>query len=266
MKKGSYMRTGHQHDQAMTLRALHRPGDPLVLVNVWDVGSARAMADAGAAALATSSWSVARARGWDDGEQTPLDEVLALVRAVTSGTSLPFTVDLESGYGAAPDTVHDTVRRAIDAGAVGCNLEDSRPGRPGLVTEAEQAERLAAARAAADEANIPAFLNARTDVFLQQPDAGDGGLERVVTRAMSYARAGADGLFVPGLADLDLISRLVEESALPVNIMVDTDQDLAALAAVNVARISFGASSYIAAITALTGLARLPRPAGHAKA
>jgi 2-methylisocitrate lyase-like PEP mutase family enzyme len=245
------MTANRQLEQATALRALHVPGDPLVLVNVWDAGSARVVAEAGAPALATSSWSVARARGWDDGEQTPLDEVVALVRTLTSTFALPVTVDLESGYGAAPEAVRTTVGRAVEAGAAGFNLEDSRPGLDALLPATEQAVRLAAARAATEEAGVPAFVNARTDVFLREPGAGPSGLEEVLARATQYAQAGADGLFVPGLSDLGLISKLVDGSPLPVNIMVDGEQDLGKLAAAGVARISFGASSYLAAMSVL---------------
>lgn len=243
-----------QHEQAAAFRLLHQPGDPLVLVNIWDVGSARAVAEAGAPALATSSWSVARARGYDDGEQIPLDEVTALVRAVVSNVELPLTVDLESGYGAAPDTVGATVGAAIDAGAIGCNLEDSRPDRDDLLPPAEQAPRLRAARLAADEAGIPAFINARTDVFLRAPEAGTAGLDEVLERAAAYADAGADSIFVPGLTDVGLVSVLVKKSPLPVSVMVDPRSNLDALAVAGVARISYGASSYLAAMKALSTL------------
>jgi 2-methylisocitrate lyase-like PEP mutase family enzyme len=250
-----------QHDRAGTFRALHRPGDPLVLVNIWDVGSALAIAETGAPAVATSSWSVARTQGFDDGENLPLDDLLALTRAISTRIPLPLSVDLEGGYGPAPETVGRSVAAVLDAGAVGCNLEDSRPESTPLVPVAEQARRLAAARQAADDAGIPAFVNARTDVFLRQPDAGPAGLDEVVSRAGEYAANGADGLFVPGLTDLDLIENLVERSPLPVNIMVDGTQPLESLSATGVARISFGAASYLAATAALVSLAgSTPRP------
>lgn len=243
-----------QQHRASNFRALHRPGDPLVLVNVWDVGSALTVAGSGAAALATSSWAVARARGLDDGEQTPLDDVLALVRGIVGTVSQPLTVDIEGGYGLDAGAVKDCVAAAIDAGAVGCNLEDTRPGNAAILPVADQARRLAAARQAADDAGLATFVNARTDVFLRDPAAGQAGLDEVLTRAAEYADAGADGLFVPGLTDPCLVRTLVEGSSLPVNVMVDADEPLAPLAAAGVARISFGASSYLAAMATLARL------------
>lgn len=243
-----------QQDRASDFRALHRPGDPLVLVNVWDVGSALTVAGSGADALATSSWAVARARGFDDGEQTPLDDVLALIRGIVAAVPQPMTVDLEGGYGRDTGAVRDCVAAAIDAGAVGCNLEDTRPDSAAILPAAEQARRLAAARRAADDAGVAAFVNARTDVFLRDPAAGRAGLDDVLARAAEYADAGADGLFVPGLTDPHLVRTLVKGSSLPVNVMVDPEVPLDPLAAAGVARISFGASSYLAAMATLAGL------------
>lgn len=246
-----------QYDRAMSFRALHKPGEPVVLINIWDLGSARIVAEAGAAALATSSWSVARARGRDDGEQTPIEDVIAFLGDLTSTTQLPVTADLESGYGDTPEAVGATVRRAIEAGAIGCNLEDTRPGAAELQPTTDQVARLRAARAAADDSGVPAFVNARTDVFLLANRTHDrDDVAEAVRRARAYADAGADGLFAPGLADVDLIARLVEGSPLPVNIMTNPSSDLPAIAAAGVARISYGASSYLAAVAALASLAK----------
>lgn len=247
-----------QHDQAEVFRALHRPGHPLLLVNIWDVGSALAVAGASVSALATSSWSVARARGFDDGEKLPLDDVLTLTRAITTRVPLPLSVDLEGGYGSSPEAVARSVAAVLDAGAVGCNLEDTRPESPGLLSTTDQASRLNAARRTADEAGIPAFVNARTDVFLRDPDAGRAGLEEVLARADAYDASGADGVFVPGLTDVGLIEELVERSSVPVNVMVDGSEPLQPLVAAGVARISFGAASHLAAMAALVSLVSTP--------
>lgn len=247
-----------QHDQAEAFGALHRPGEPLLLVNIWDVGSALAVAGAGVSALATSSWSVATARGFDDGEQLPLDDLLDLTRAIATRVPLPLSVDLEGGYGSSPEAVARSVAAVLEAGAVGCNLEDARSESPDLLSIADQAGRLDAARRTADAAGIPAFINARTDVFLRDPSAGRAGLEEVVARAKAYDAGGADGLFVPGLTDVGLIQELVERSSLPVNVMVDGSGPLQPLAAAGVARISFGAASYLAAMAALVSLVSTP--------
>lgn len=244
--------------QAEHFRSLHRPGVPLVLVNVWDVGSALTVEGAGAPAVATSSWAVARARGFGDGEQIPFGLVLDLVAALGRRVTVPITVDLESGYGRSPADVGENVRRALVAGAVGCNLEDAGSSGSGLRDVADQCARLRQARDASDRLGFRAFINARTDVFLNDPEAGPAGVGEALKRAAAYAEAGADGLFVPGLQDLTGIAELVEGSPLPLNVMVDTEPDrhtwsarLAALAEAGVARISCGASPYLTAMSTL---------------
>ncbi len=174
-----------QQQKAAAFRALHVAGDPLVLFNAWDAGSARAVADAGARAIATGSWSVAAANGYPDGENLPLSVALDNLRRIAAAVAaLPVTIDLESGYGEAPGIVAATGAAAIDAGAIGCNLEDSFPVDGMLRDTGDQAVRLAAARKAADAAGVAMFINARTAVFFQKPapehDAAmaDAALER----------------------------------------------------------------------------------------
>ena len=248
-----------QIEKADQFRALHIPGKPLVLFNVWDAGSARAVAGAGAKAIATGSWSVAHANGFEDGEQTPLDLATENLRRIVSVTQLPVSIDLEGGYGATVDRVGNTVRLAIEGGAVGCNLEDSIPGSGELRTLVDQAGRIQSARRTAEDAEINFFINARTDVFFGQSAArhDNAMILEAVERAYAYAEAGADGLFVPGLADLALIARLVEASPLPINIMLgDFTSPLSAFAEQGVARISFGPRPYLLAMKVLEGAAR----------
>jgi 2-methylisocitrate lyase-like PEP mutase family enzyme len=248
-----------QSVQARTFRSLHVPGRPLILFNVWDAGSARAVAASGARALATGSWSVAAANGFGDGEQMPYDLCLANLQRIVGATGLPVTIDLESGYGADPQAVGETVACALRAGAIGCNIEDSFPENGSLREASDQAARLREARAAADALGIPAFLNARTDVFFQAgPDQHDESmLEAALERGRVYAEVGADGLFVPGLVDERLIGRLVEGSPLPVNIMAgETTPPAARLAALGVARISHGPGPYRLVMRALENAAR----------
>src|SRR5690348_8878974 len=157
-----------QRGKADQFRALHVPGRPVVLFNIWDAGSAKAVAAAGAGALATGSWSVAHAGGFADGEATPLALAIDNLRRIVTATELPVTVDLERGYGDTPAGVGETVGMAIDAGAVGCNLEDSLPDGT-LRTTADQVARLKRVREVADDAGLRFFINARTDVFFQRP-------------------------------------------------------------------------------------------------
>lgn len=249
----------NQSAKAQTFRSLHVPGRPLVLFNVWDAGSAKAVAASGAQALATGSWAVAAAHGFTDGEQMPFDLSLANLQRIVGATDLPVTIDLESGYGADPAAVGETVTRALQAGAVGFNIEDSLPGNGSLRAAPDQAARLKAARAAADVSGTPAFLNARTDVFFQSaPEHHDlGMIEAALERGRLYAEAGADGLFVPGLVDGGLIARLVKASPLPVNIMVgERTPPAARLAELGVARISHGPGPYLLVMRALENAAR----------
>ncbi|MXQ14020.1 isocitrate lyase/PEP mutase family protein [Microvirga makkahensis] len=249
----------NQTTKAHTFRSLHVPGRPLILFNVWDVGSAKAVAASGAKALATGSWSVAAAHGFTDGEQIPFDLCVANLQRIVGATDLPVTIDLESGYGADPAAVRATVACALQAGIVGCNIEDSFPEDGSLRDASDQAARLKAARSAADALGIPTFLNARTDVFFQSgPEKHDEGMvEAALERGRMYADAGADGLFVPGLIDERLIGRLVEGSPLPVNIMAGGNTPPAArLAELGVSRISHGPRPYLLAMCALENAAR----------
>ncbi len=241
-------------------RKLHVPGTPLVLYNIWDPGSAKAVAEAGAKALATSSWAVAEASGFSDGENTPLPFVIENLKRIVQATNLPVTVDLESGYGVKPKNVHDTIALAIEAGAVGCNLEDSIPSNGNLREIADQVARIRSARQASDAASLPFFINARTDVFIQSaPDEhNDAMVAEALKRAEAYKEAGADGLFVPGLLTTSLIAKLTKQSPLPINIMM-TDgpgPSVAALAKHGVARVSYGAIPYANLISELGEAAR----------
>jgi 2-methylisocitrate lyase-like PEP mutase family enzyme len=244
--------------KAARLAALHVPGAPLVLVNVWDVGSAKAVVAGGAQAIGTSSWSVAHANGFADGERTPRALAIDILRRIVSAVDLPVTGDLESGYGDRPEAAAETIALAIDAGAAGGNLEDSVPATGGLRETKEQVERLRRARQAAD-AGGGFFLNARTDVFFQRPPAehDQAMVADALERARAYADAGASGIFVPGLADEALIARFVEASPLPVNIMVmGGAPSLSVLASLGVARVSHGPGPYLLAMKALEDAAR----------
>lgn len=248
-----------QSAKAECFRSLHVSGRPLVLFNIWDAGTAKAVASAGARALATGSWSVAAANGFADGERVPLDLAIDNLARIVGASDLPVTVDLESGYGQNAGEVAQSVARAIEAGAVGCNLEDSFPGDGSLRDTGEQAERIASARRAASDSGVAMFINARTDVFFQKPAQphNEAMVHAALGRAKVFAEAGADGLFVPGMVDETLIGRLVEASPLPVNIMVETNTpSLSRLAELGVARVSHGPGPYLAMMKALGDAAR----------
>ncbi len=248
-----------QRQQAERFRALHVRGTPLILFNVWDAGSARAVTAGGAQAIATGSWSVAAANGFADGEQIPLPLAMENLRRIVAATPLPVSVDVESGYGDTAQAVGDTIRLAISAGAIGCNLEDSFPADGQLREVGASVERVRHARQAADAANIPFFINARTDVFFQRPPAQHDAamLAAALERARRYADAGADGVFAPGLADIKLIAQLAAASPLPLNILVDEGTPgVRLLADHGVARVSHGPGPYLMAMKALENAAR----------
>jgi 2-methylisocitrate lyase-like PEP mutase family enzyme len=246
-----------QHRRAEALLQLHRPGDPVVLVNAWDVVSARLVERAGARAIATTSAGVAWALGYLDGERISRREMLDVVERIARAVSLPVTADLEAGYGPTPTHVAETVRLAIDAGAVGMNLEDSiatvaeRAADPLYSTE-HAVERVAAARAAANTAGIPFVINARTDVFLRQVGDPATRLERSIERANAYRAAGADSLFVPGKLELEQIRTLAREINGPLNVLaLPGGPSVQELARVGVGRISVGGGAARAALAAL---------------
>lgn len=236
-----------QVSRAKTFHALHVKGDPVVLYNIWDPGSAQAVVKAGAKALATGSWPVAAAFGFADGEKIPLEVALDNVRRIIALVDLPVTMDLEGGYGVEPAAVAATAKRALEAGVVGFNFEDQIVGGSGLHDIATQSRRIAATREAVEASGVPAFINARTDIFLKaKPDVHDEALlDQAIERAQTYEKAGASGFFAPGLGDETLIARLCAASPLPVNIIalahVPPRQRLAEL---GVARISHGPVPY----------------------
>lgn len=212
------------------MRALHVPGKPLVLPNVWDAASARAVRDAGFPAVATGSAAIARVLGYDDGEHTPVAEMLAAVARVARAVDVPVTADLERGYGLRPA---ELAERLAETGAVGLNLEDTDPRTGVLVDPGAQADYLAGVRAAGPDL----VINARVDVHLHK----DASYAETVRRARRYLEAGADCVYPIFLADEDEIRALVTEVGAPINILARPDApDLARLAELGVARISFG--------------------------
>lgn len=227
--------------KAAAFRALHDTG-VLVLPNAWDAGSAVLIAQAGAAAIATTSGGVAWSLGRTDGHGLSRTEMVEQVRRIAAAVDVPVTADIEGGYGPAPDDVAETVAGAVAAGAVGINLEDSRaPGGP-LFDAAAQSERVQAARTAAAAAGLPELLiNVRTDVFLFGIGDPDGRLDDVLARASAYQSAGADCLFVPGLVDLDVLAELVKVAPLPINAMAGPGApSVAEFASAGVRRVSVG--------------------------
>lgn len=227
--------------KAETLQALIDAPETLVLPNVWDVASARIVADAGYPVIATSSAGIAWCLGYPDGEIISRDDMLFMVRRIAASVDLPVTADMEAGYGEAPEAVAETVTATLDAGAVGANIEDSAAqakGHPLLDFELS-VDRIRAAREAADAAGVPFVINARTDGFF----AGltEDAFAETVKRATAYLNAGAGCVFVPFVRDGDMIARLVKAIDGPVNILAGAPSPpLPKMQEMGVARISVG--------------------------
>ncbi|MGQ2941522.1 MAG: isocitrate lyase/PEP mutase family protein [Blastomonas fulva] len=241
-------KASHFHD-------LHRGDTPLVLVNIWDPGSAATVISQGAPALATGSASVASAMGFGDGEAVPLPLVLENARRIASSTDLPVTLDFEGGYATDTATLAENIRNVIATGVVGINFEDQVIGGSGLHAIDDHVARIAAIREIAEAEGVDLFINARTDVWL---DAGKAvilpaeRLREAITRGLAFAAAGANGFFVPGLTDAEQIAELCEAVPLPINAMhFEGMPSMADLALAGVRRISFGPGPYSCAMAAL---------------
>jgi 2-methylisocitrate lyase-like PEP mutase family enzyme len=236
--------------------ALHVPGDPVVLYNVWDVGSALAVVAAGAKALATGSHPVGDAAGFGDGEKVPLDYAFANARRIVAATSLPLSVDFEGAYSVDPEVGAANMQRLAATGAVGCKFEDQVIGGEGLHPLDLQCRRIAAARRALGDAF---FINARTDLFLKaKPADHDAALvDQAIERGKAFADAGASGFFIPRLGDLRLVERVVKAVPLPINaIAYPGAPSKAEWASAGIARISHGPFPHRALMAQLTELAK----------
>ncbi len=217
------------------LRSLHVAGSPLLLPNAWDAASARVVEAAGFPVVATTSGGVAHCLGYGDHQAAPRQEMLAAAARIGRAVAVPVTVDAEAGYGLSAS---ELVESLIEAGAAGCNLEDTVHETESLRDPQEQASWLAEVRAAAAGRDYPLVINARVDVFLHDSGAA---LEAGVERARAYLAAGADCVYPITLADHDLIGRFVTATQGPVNILsMPGAPSVAELTALGVARVSLG--------------------------
>jgi 2-methylisocitrate lyase-like PEP mutase family enzyme len=241
-----------QSDKATRFAELHVEGTPLLLFNAWDAGSAKAILDAGALAIATSSWSVAEAQGFHDGEDIPLELAEQVIARIADAVDAPVSADFEGGYSDDNGELADNAARLVNYGVIGINFEDRVLTGPGLHDIGRQAARIAAIRGAAEQENVNLFINARTDLFLGQGREPAEAVSEAIERSKAYTDAGASGFFIPGLQEDALIGRICAESALPVNVMVmDGVPSNHRLAELGVARISWGPIPYINALAAL---------------
>ncbi len=249
-------------EKAKRFSALHDAPGTFVIPNPWDVASAQILAGLGFQALATSSAASACAIGRKD-HQLTRDETLALARAIVDATDLPVSADLGKGFGDSPEVVAETIRRAADAGLVGCTIEDStgNPDQP-LYDLSLAVERIAAAAEAARALRFPFVLTARAHNFVY----ANPNLDDTIARLKAFEKVGADVLFAPGLPDLEAVRELCSALSKPFNFMVGIKGksfSVDELAAAGVKRISLATSLYRAAMTAFLDAARQVRDSGQ---
>ena len=234
-----------QSDKAKCFLELHTRGNPLVLYNAWDAGSAKAILAGGARAVATSSWAVAEAQGFRDGEDLPIDDALRAAARIVASVDVPVTADFEGGYSENDNDLAANVARLLETGIIGINFEDRVVRGSGLYDPDRQARRIKVIRRAAEANGVPLFINARTDLFLKHGKEPEPYVEEALERARAYADAGASGFFVPGLVNEGLIQQVCDDVSLPVNVMVMQGvPGNARLTELGVARISYGAQPY----------------------
>jgi 2-methylisocitrate lyase-like PEP mutase family enzyme len=248
------MQASEARPQTDLFHRLHSGPDPLVLVNAWDAASARIVERAGAKAIGTTSAGVAWALGYADGERMPVNELLAACARICRVASVPVTVDIERGFGSSTQAVCDVVRALIDMGVAGINIEDGTlPGTRQLAPPEILCERIAALR----QLDARFFINARTDTYFVANDDPAARYEDTLRRARLYASAGADGIFVPGMASLEEIAGVAGAVALPVNVYAGHTKAPAieVLAGAGARRISLGCGPLQAALGLLGRIA-----------
>lgn len=218
-----------------TFRALHSQHTPLILPNVWDAGGARMVESLGAKAVATTSAGVAWSKGFKDGNVIPTRLVAHLAEEIVNAVKIPVSIDFEAGYSDNASVVAENLRPIAAAGISGINIED------GIDEPKILAKKIEAIKKMASLEGVDIFVNARTDVYLQDLVADDKKVNETLTRAGEYERAGADGLFVPGLTDIAAITTITNGTGLPINLMSDSALPKASeLAKINVRRLSAG--------------------------
>jgi 2-methylisocitrate lyase-like PEP mutase family enzyme len=242
-----------QAEKAVKFRKLHHGPRMLLLPNAWDVASARILEECGHPAIATTSAGIAYSLGYPDGQRISRDEMLEMVGRIARAVRIPVTADLEAGYGTTPKEMAETVKAAIEAGAIGMNFEDiTGDDENSQVPLSLQVEKIHAIRETAASLGVPFVLNARTDIYLMPIGPEATRFERTVERLRAYRKAGADCLFAPGVYDRDTIAKLVKAVDGPLNILANPAcPPVAELEKIGVARVSAGSGIMRAAMGAV---------------
>lgn len=229
-----------QVSRAKDFQALHQQA-PLVLPNAWDAGTALLIEKEGAKAIATTSAGRSWSLGVPDGNGLNREQAIDLIREVAGIANVPVTADIETGYGDTLEELKSSITDVLLAGTVGVNLEDS--GQHPLYAPEDMAARIRAAREAADAYGVPLFINARTDVYLAHVGEESGRLADAINRAKIYTDAGANGIFIPGILDLDVLRELSAAIELPINVILQPDgPTVSELVDAGITRISAGSA------------------------
>ena len=247
-----------QAAKAETLRQLHRGPKLLVLLNAWDVASARIFEETGAPAIATTSAGIAFSLGYPDGEKIPREEMASAVARIASKVRIPVSADMEAGYGPHPEDAALTAKVVIEAGAVGMNLEDGTGNsKKPLADLSLQLEKIPAVIETGRKAGVPLVLNARTDIYLRQVGVPETRFEEALRRLNAFRDAGADCLFIPGVRDLPTIERFVRELRHPINILAGPGSpSISELQNAGVARVTIGSGAMRATLGLTNRIAR----------
>jgi 2-methylisocitrate lyase-like PEP mutase family enzyme len=228
--------------KADAFRNMHQAPPMLILLNAWDVVTARLFVKAGARAIATTSAGIAATLGFADGQNVPRELMMEAIARIANAVDVPVTADIESGYAGSPKELGESIRAVINAGAIGVNLEDATgdASQP-LFTMEQQIERIRAAHKTAENANVPVVINARTDVYLAKVGEPAGRFAETVRRLTAYREAGADCLFVPGVTDMATLIQLVQSVMGPINVLAGPGMPpVADLQRIGIARLSVG--------------------------
>lgn len=256
-------------EKATRLLELHHAAEPLVLVNAWDAASACIVEQMGFPAVATTSAGVANALGFADGQHVPWPEMVQAIRKIARAVRVPVTADIESGFAADLPSLKRSVDQVIEAGAVGINLEDVRPGgrQEQLFDLPEQVDRIRALRELSEQLKLHLVINARTDAFWLKGQPPDAAMKNTLQRGKAYLQAGADCIFVPGLRDPEKIRTVIAEWQAPVNILAGPGVPaIPELKTLGVKRVSFGSGPMRAAMGLLRRIGEEAKRSGTCSA